>query len=101
MAVIIALALAGLAVVVAANILGRRSGQPVAVLLVLVGLLYAVLPGPNLEVNPDVVLVGVLPPLLYATALTQAWSRCVEPRARWPACQWLWCWSPHSQWALR
>ena len=69
MALIVALSLAGLALVVAANMLARRTGQPAAVLLVLVGLLYAVLPGPNLEVDPDVVLVGVLPPLLYATAL--------------------------------
>jgi len=57
------------AVVVA---VGRVSGLvklPSAVLLTAAGLVYALLPGPNLELDPEVVLDLVLPPLLYNAAL--------------------------------
>jgi len=65
----IALVLVGLAVVVAVNLLAHRSGQPAAVLLVAAGLVYALLPGPNLTLDPEMVLYVVIPPLLYAAAL--------------------------------
>lgn len=60
--------LAMLAVVVLARGLGARTGVPFTVLLTLAGLLYGVLPGPKLELDPEVVLTLVLPPLLYSTA---------------------------------
>lgn len=63
------LLLAAVAIVVVANRLSERTGVPSAVLLVLAGIGYALLPGPNLELRPDVVLNCVLPPLLYDAAL--------------------------------
>jgi len=61
--------LIGLAAVMAVHVLAERSGAPAAVLLVAAGLVYSVLPGPNLRLDPGVVLLLVIPPLLYAAAL--------------------------------
>lgn len=63
------LLLAAVGVIVVASRLGARTGVPSAVLLVLVGIGYALLPGPNIELRPNVVLNCVLPPLLYNAAL--------------------------------
>jgi CPA1 family monovalent cation:H+ antiporter len=60
--------LAMLGVVVLARGLGERLGVPFTILLTLAGLLYGVLPGPKLHLDPQIVLVLVLPPLLYSTA---------------------------------
>lgn len=60
--------LAMLAIVVLARGLGERLGVPFTILLTLAGLLYGLLPGPNLHLDPEIVLVLVLPPLLYSTA---------------------------------
>ena len=61
--------LAGVAVIVAVQWVASRSGLPAAALLTLVGILYAFLPGYNVELSPDLVLTVVLPPLLYSAAL--------------------------------
>ncbi|MFI5938388.1 Na+/H+ antiporter [Actinoplanes sp. NPDC051494] len=61
--------LACVAVVVAVRWIADRSGLPAAALLTLIGIFYAVLPGPNIELKPEVVLTLVLPPLLYKAAL--------------------------------
>ena len=61
--------LAMVAVVVVVGRISRWSGLPDAVLLTGVGLVYAVLPGPNLRLRPEVVLDLVIPPLLYHAAL--------------------------------
>ena len=66
-------------VIVGVERLGRWSGVPEAVLLTLVGLVYAGLPGPNLQLDPEFVLDVVIPPLLYNTALS---SSLVAIRAR-------------------
>jgi monovalent cation/hydrogen antiporter len=63
------LILAGVAVIVAVRWLADKTGLPAAALLTLVGILYAVLPGPNITLSPDLVLTLVLPPLLYSAAL--------------------------------
>jgi Na+/H+ antiporter len=63
------LVLAGVAVIVAVRWFADRTGLPAAALLTLVGILYAVLPGPNITLSPDLVLTLVLPPLLYSAAL--------------------------------
>jgi Na+/H+ antiporter len=63
------LILAGVAVIVAVRWIASRTGLPAAALLTLVGILYAVLPGPNITLSPDLVLTVVLPPLLYSAAL--------------------------------
>ncbi|HEX5511191.1 MAG TPA: hypothetical protein VFX41_05720 [Actinomycetales bacterium] len=59
--------LAMVGVVVAVGRLARWSGLPEAVLLTVVGLAYAGLPGPNLRLDPELVLDVVIPPLLYNT----------------------------------
>ena len=69
MAATIALALGGLVVLLAVTVLAGRTGLPSSVLLVVAGLAYGFLPGPNLGLDPEVVLMVVIPPLLYAAAL--------------------------------
>ncbi|HEY7044053.1 MAG TPA: Na+/H+ antiporter [Nocardioidaceae bacterium] len=50
--------------------LSRRAGVPAPLFLTLVGLVASYVPGvPDVEMTPDLVLVGFLPPLLYAAAL--------------------------------
>jgi Na+/H+ antiporter len=61
--------LAAVAVVVAIRWISERTGLPSAALLTIVGILYAVLPGPNIELEPKLVLTFVIPPLLYSAAL--------------------------------
>ena len=63
------LVLGGVAVLVAVRWVAGRTGLPAAALLTLIGILYAVLPGPNITLSPDLVLTLVLPPLLYSAAL--------------------------------
>ncbi|MHA7292501.1 Na+/H+ antiporter [Arthrobacter sp. HLT1-21] len=57
-------------VVCAGSALGRRLNISVPLLLVLVGVIGSYLPFiPPVELNPELVLIGILPPLLYAAAL--------------------------------
>jgi CPA1 family monovalent cation:H+ antiporter len=63
------LVLAAVAVIVAMRWIAERTGLPAAALLTLFGIGYALLPGPNLTLDPDLVLTVVLPPLLYSAAL--------------------------------
>ncbi len=59
-----------LAVVIAVSGLARRWRFPAPLILVLVGLIGSSVPWiPNVELNADLVLVGLLPPILYATAI--------------------------------
>jgi CPA1 family monovalent cation:H+ antiporter len=58
------------AVVCAGSALGRKLNVSVPLLLVLAGVAGSFLPFvPRIELNPEMVLVGLLPPLLYAAAL--------------------------------
>jgi CPA1 family monovalent cation:H+ antiporter len=66
---LVLLILAAVAVLVAVRWVAERTGLPAAALLTLVGIAYAFLPGPNLTLQPDLVLTLVLPPLLYSAAL--------------------------------
>lgn len=62
--------LALVAVICAVSALGRRLKVSVPLLLVLVGVLGSYLPFiPSVALIPDIVLIGILPPLLYAAAL--------------------------------
>ncbi|MEU8167905.1 Na+/H+ antiporter [Micromonospora sp. NPDC049004] len=61
--------LAAVAVIVAVRWVAAHTGLPAAALLPLIGIAYALLPGPNIELDPDLVLMVVLPPLLYSAAL--------------------------------
>jgi monovalent cation/hydrogen antiporter len=69
---VLALALGALVVIVIVELLASRTGLPAAALLTISGLVYALLPGPNVVLDPDVVLTFVLPPLLYSTALNSS-----------------------------
>ncbi|GAB3322133.1 Na+/H+ antiporter [Geodermatophilus aquaeductus] len=66
---VVLLVLAAVAVIVAARWLAGRTGLPAAALLTVAGLVYALLPGPNLTLDPEIVLSVLLPPLLYSAAL--------------------------------
>jgi Na+/H+ antiporter len=58
------------AVVTAGSALSRRVSLPAPLLLTVVGLLASFVPGvPNVRLSPDIVLIGFLPPLLYAASL--------------------------------
>ena len=61
--------LAGVAVVIAMRWVAGKTGLPAAALLTVTGIVYAVLPGTNIGLDPDLVLTLVLPPLLYSAAL--------------------------------
>ncbi|WP_127500406.1 Na+/H+ antiporter [Actinoplanes solisilvae] len=62
-------ALAAVAVVVLVRWIANRTGLPAAALLPIIGIGYALLPGPNVPLDPHLVLTLVLPPLLYSAAL--------------------------------
>jgi monovalent cation/hydrogen antiporter len=61
--------LAAVAVVVMVRWVADRTGLPAAALLPIIGIGYALLPGPNVTLDPDIILTFVLPPLLYSAAL--------------------------------
>jgi CPA1 family monovalent cation:H+ antiporter len=61
--------LAAIAVIVAVRWFSERTGLPAAAVLTLVGIAYAFLPGPNVSLDPELVLTLVIPPLLYSAAL--------------------------------
>jgi Na+/H+ antiporter len=61
--------LAAVAVVVLVRWVAERTSLPAAALLPLVGIVYAVLPGPNISLDPKIILTFVIPPLLYSAAL--------------------------------
>jgi Na+/H+ antiporter len=69
---LLAFVLAAVTVIVAAQLVANRTGLPAAALLTLAGLLYAGLPGPNLILDPRVILTFVIPPLIYSAALNSS-----------------------------
>src|SRR3977135_2912494 len=63
-----------LAVVAAVAVLAERLKIPPAILLVLTGVILALVPGlPTLELDPELVLLLVLPPVIYASAVAMSW----------------------------
>jgi monovalent cation/hydrogen antiporter len=62
-------ALCAAAVIVAVRWLSDKSGLPSAALLTIVGIGYALLPGPNVHLEAEIILTFVIPPLLYNAAL--------------------------------
>ncbi|WP_244897763.1 Na+/H+ antiporter [Mycobacterium alsense] len=66
---VLILLLGAVGVIVAVNWVSERIGLPSAALLTLVGIGYALLPGPNIALHPDVVMTWILPPLLFNAAL--------------------------------
>src|ERR1700760_37183 len=67
----VALVVLGLVAVVGFVAAGaRRIGASEPLLLVIVGVVLSFVPGvPHVEVEPNLILVGLLPPLLYAAAI--------------------------------
>lgn len=61
--------LCAVAVIVGIRWVSARTGLPSAALLTIIGILYALVPGPNVELEPELILTLVIPPLLYNTAL--------------------------------
>jgi CPA1 family monovalent cation:H+ antiporter len=61
--------LAAVAVVVVLHWVAEKTRLPHAALLTLAGIAYAFLPGPNVLLDPHLVLTLVIPPLLYSAAL--------------------------------
>ncbi len=67
---LILLGVVGVLVVVVVSSLAGRLGVAAPLLLVLTGVLVSYVPGvPRLEIDPEIVLAGVLPPLLYAASV--------------------------------
>ncbi|MEV6286105.1 sodium:proton antiporter [Kribbella sp. NPDC051770] len=61
---------AGLAIMIAASVFARRTGVAAPLLLVGLGIGASYLPStPTIHVEPELILAGVLPPLLYASAV--------------------------------
>lgn len=59
-----------IAVVVATSVVARRIGVLSPILLVVVGIVVSLVPGLlEVELDPQVVLLGILPPILYVAAL--------------------------------
>ena len=60
--------------IVVFGLLGRRLGIPYPIAMVVGGLILGIVPGiPSITLNPDLVFLIVLPPLLYAAAWTTSW----------------------------
>jgi monovalent cation/hydrogen antiporter len=66
---LLGLGLAAVAVTCVLQLLADRTRLPAAALLTAAGLVYALLPGPNLTLDPHVILTLVIPPLIYSAAL--------------------------------
>ncbi len=72
--------LAMVVVIVAARLVSDRFKVPYTIVLTVCGLVYAALPGPNLILDPHVVLYLLIPPLLYGAARR---SSLLAIRANW------------------
>lgn len=60
--------------VIVFGLLARRVGIPYPIVMVIGGLLLSLAPGiPRIVLNPDLVFLVILPPLLYASAWTTSW----------------------------
>ena len=61
-------------VIVAISVLAERLKTPPAILLVLAGVALALIPGlPTVKLAPDFVLLFVLPPVVYSSAVAMSW----------------------------
>jgi CPA1 family monovalent cation:H+ antiporter len=60
--------------IAAVGVVAKRSKIPPAILLVLTGVVLALLPGlPAVRLAPELVLLLVLPPLIYSSAVAMSW----------------------------
>ena len=74
MAATIQTMLALLCVLVVVAILARRLNTAPSILLVIAGIALALVPGlPRIELAPELVLLGLLPPLIYSAGVAMSW----------------------------
>lgn len=67
---LLTLAIAALMAIVVAAVLSRRTGIATPLVLLVVGIVLSLVPAtPEFELEPDWILLGALPPLLYASAV--------------------------------
>ncbi|WP_307814067.1 cation:proton antiporter [Nocardioides baculatus] len=67
---LLTLAIAALMAIVVAAVLSRRTGIATPLVLLVVGIVFSLVPStPEFTLEPDWILLGALPPLLYATAV--------------------------------
>jgi monovalent cation/hydrogen antiporter len=60
--------------VAAVGVVAKRSNIPPAILLVLTGVVLALVPGlPAVRLAPELILLLVLPPLIYSSAVAMSW----------------------------
>src|ERR1700733_12824700 len=63
-----------LAVLVVVAVVARRLNTAPSILLVIAGIALALLPGlPRIELAPELVLLGILPPLIYSAGVAMSW----------------------------
>src|SRR3954463_1180755 len=63
-----------LAVLVVVAVAARRLNTAPSILLVIAGLGLALTPGlPRIELAPELVLLGILPPLIYSAGVAMSW----------------------------
>src|SRR5580698_11629332 len=63
-----------LAVMVVVAVVARRLQTAPSILLVVAGIALAVIPGlPRIELAPELVLLGILPPLIYSAGVAMSW----------------------------
>ena len=63
-----------LAVLVVVAIVARRLNTAPSILLVIAGIGLALAPGlPRIELAPELVLLGILPPLIYSAGVAMSW----------------------------
>ena len=63
-----------LAVLVVVAIIARRFNTAPSILIVVAGILLALTPGlPRIELAPELVLFGILPPLIYSAGVAMSW----------------------------
>src|SRR2546426_5512785 len=63
-----------IAVLVVVAIVARRFNTAPSILLVIAGIALAFIPGlPRIELAPELVLLGILPPLIYSAGVVMSW----------------------------
>src|SRR5580692_10384754 len=62
------------AVLVVVAVVARRLNTASSILLVVAGIVLAFVPGlPRIELAPELVLLGILPPLIYSAGVAMSW----------------------------
>src|SRR5499425_3342813 len=63
-----------IAVLVVVALVARRFNTAPSILLVIAGIALALIPGlPRIELAPELVLLGILPPLIYSAGVAMSW----------------------------